>query len=365
MEPAAGSMSKLALRDHAEQMLEAIGADLETTQSGGEQEEKSKGQETIPGKEESRKSAASLHGYLRHDSHFSVVQLSAEFRALRATVLRLWLPQVEEMSAETGQQMIRFNEAIDQALAESLKTFAARTAYTRDLFLAVLGHDLRAPLASLLMAARLLEDKQLSINEVPDLGARIRRSAKHMSNMVVDLIDYTRTELGSGMPIALQDVDVREPCAEAVQDAGSAFPERDFRFSASGDLRGSFDRVRLLQLFTNLLSNAAQHGEKGQPVVIDARGEGEAIEVCVTNRGPVIPKESLEAIFMPLVQLPAGAEQDAASTSLGLGLFIAREIAHVHGGEITADSDSVNGTTFTVRLPRQRDPGAEARTAPA
>jgi len=139
-------MSRLALADHAEEIICAIAIDIESYQSKQQEFEKSQGDEGEPSQ---RKSAAALHRGLRQASNFSLLQLSSEYRALKATVLRLWLPRVQQVSETTIHEMVRFNEAIDQALAESIATFSARAERTRDLFIAVLGHDLRAPLATI------------------------------------------------------------------------------------------------------------------------------------------------------------------------------------------------------------------------
>ncbi|UUZ50454.1 hypothetical protein LP420_11680 [Massilia sp. B-10] len=192
--PAAAQMSKLALRDHARQILAAIALDIGTEQNAHQQQAKSQGLAPAPG---ASQSAASIHGALRQASDFSLLQLSAEFRALRATVLRLWLPRVSQMSAEAVGHMVRFNEAIDQALAESVVTYSARADHTRELFLAILGHDLRAPLSSMTSASDLLSKVRLEHDKVADIGQRVKRGARLMSSMVEDLIGYTRTQLGA------------------------------------------------------------------------------------------------------------------------------------------------------------------------
>lgn len=187
--PADGAMSDLALTDHAEAILCAIAVDIETRQSKRQQYEKSQGDEVDTSEKES---AAAIHGRLRQASNFSLLQLSAEFRALRATVLRLWLPGVQQMSETTIHEMVRFNEAIDQALAESIVTFSARADRTRDLFLAVLGHDLRAPLATVSLVGDLLSRSLMPQEQVATLGQKAKRSAMLMSAMVTDLLGYTR-----------------------------------------------------------------------------------------------------------------------------------------------------------------------------
>ena len=346
----AGDMPVLALRDHASGILKAIALDIETAQNAQEQYRKSRG---LAPEADGAESAAAIHGALRQESDFSPLQLSAEFRALRATVLRLWLPEVSVMSSEAAYEMVRFNEAIDQALAESIVTYSARADHTRELFLAILGHDLRSPLFTMALAGEALRKPGLAPEKVIETGERVRRSARLMKSMVADLLGYTSTQFGSGMPISLKPADIRAVCESALEDASATHPDSQFRIHTVGDMNGDFDSVRLHQLFANLLVNAAQHGTPERPVVLDAQGEAGAVTVKVTNFGPTIPEASLAAIFKPLVQLPAEGEDDARPrTSLGLGLFIAREIAEAHGGELGVASDDVNGTTFTVRLPR-------------
>lgn len=345
--PAASQMSDLALRDHARQILQAIALDIETHQNPQQQIAKSQG---LAPDASAGGSAASIHGALRQASNFSLLQLSAEFRALRATVLRLWLPQVRRMTADVADEMVRFNEAIDQALAESVVTYSARADHMRELFLAILGHDLRAPLSSMSMAGELLIRTAADAGEI---GARVKRGARLMGSMVDDLIGYTRTQLGGGMPTHPREADVGEVCRAAMEDAHATHPATRFELEADAALAGQYDPVRLHQLFTNLMVNAAQYGTRGAAVRIEARAHPDAVTVAVTNDGPVIPAASLESIFSPLIQLPGdGDSEERPRTSLGLGLFVAREIAAAHGGSLTVTSSAGTGTTFTAHLPR-------------
>ncbi|MBC7859807.1 MAG: HAMP domain-containing histidine kinase [Burkholderiaceae bacterium] len=350
--PVGGEMSNLALTDHAAAILCAIAIDIETRQSKQQQYEKSQGDEVDSGEEES---AAAIHGRLRQASNFSLLELSSEFRALRATVLRLWLPLVPQMSDTTIYEMVRFNEAIDQALAESIVTFSAKAERTRDLFLAVLGHDLRAPLATISLVGDLLMRPELPPEQVATLGERAKRGAKLMSAMVADLLGYTRLQMGAGMPTARAPVDALAVCQAAVADARAMYPTSSFVFRPDGNLTGSFDSVRLQQLVTNLLTNAAQYSAKGRDVTLDAVGLEDAITIRVTNFGAVIPEAFLKTIFQPLVQLAPDSEEDTRpKTSLGLGLFIAQETVAAHNGKITVTSSDADGTVFAVDFPRGR-----------
>jgi signal transduction histidine kinase len=346
--PAAEGMSQTDLRDHAKQILVAVARDMDTNQTPAEQQEKSKGLKTV-----ADDSAASIHGTLRQVSGFTLLQLTAEYRALRATVLRLWLPRVTQMNEEIVNDMVRFNEAIDQALAESAITYSKHAAVVRDTFLAILGHDLRSPLATMTMAGEYLTQPSVGTDVTLQIGLRVKRSAATMTAMVNDLLEYARSQLSGRMPIALGQVDVKEICQAAVNDASAAHPECPFELKASGDWVGNFDGPRLHQVFSNLLNNAAQYRGKEHPVSVSVEGRPDVLLVEVQNFGPVIPPDSLKTVFDPLVQLPvADAQPGRPTTSLGLGLFIAREITKAHGGSISVKSDELSGTIFSVQLPR-------------
>ena len=348
----ANQLSTTALRDHIKKILQEIASDIVITPSPQQQNQKLEG---VTLRIMDDESAAATHGLLRQLSGFSLTQLTAEYRALRAIVLRLWLPQIGQISEETTYDMVRFNEAIDQALAESVTTYSDQETRTRDTFLAILGHDLRSPLATMAMAGDSLSRLREQKDSVRLIGARVVRSAATMNAMVNDLLEYARTQLGGKMPMVREEVNVKEICQAALEDASAAHPDCKFTLDTAGDLIDCFDSDRLQQVFSNLLNNAAQYRTAEQPVTICATGEREAIIVTVKNLGPVIPTESLVAIFTPLVQLNEdGQGHSRPSTSLGLGLFIARQITEAHGGTITVESNESAGTVFTVKLPRQK-----------
>lgn len=346
--PAAEDMSEHDLRDHAKQILAAIAEDMDTHQTSAEQHTKSKGQAAVVDD-----SAASIHGTLRQVSGFTLLQLTAEYRALRATVLRLWLPQVGQMTEEVVNDMVRFNESIDQALSESAITYSKHAAVVRDTFLAILGHDLRSPLATMVMAGDYLTQPSIGTDVTMQIGLRVKRSAATMAAMVNDLLEYARSQLSGEMPIARGLVDVADICQAALNDASAAHPDCPFKLEACGICSGNFDGTRLHQVVSNLLNNAAQYRGKEHPVTVSIEGKPDVLLVKVQNFGPIIPPEALKAVFEPMVQLPVEEVQAGRpATSLGLGLFIAREITEAHGGTITAESDARIGTVFRVELPR-------------
>lgn len=184
--------------------------------------------------------------------------------------------------------------------------------------------------------------------------ARIQRGAAKMGAMISDLLEYTKTRLGRGIPIAPEACDLGSICETALEEVNAAQPDRVFRFASSGDLGGRFDSARLQQVFANLLNNAVQHGASDSPVFLEVQGGLDAVTVRVKNYGPPIPVDALQVIFDPLVQVPSAAPSadERQSTSLGLGLFIARSIVQGHGGTLEVESSERAGTVFTARFPR-------------
>src|SRR5437868_1726180 len=306
------AMTSLALRDHASQILKAIALDIEESQTDLAQAYKSKGYVRIA---DATRTAAQTHGALRYLAGFDLRQLAAEFRALRASVLRLWLKHGTQ--DETAfYQMTRFNEAIDQALAESISNYSDEVARSRDTFLAILGHDLRSPLAAIANSSLYLRSPGLLPPGAPlDAAKRIDRSSAKMSAMIRDLLEYTRTRLGRAIPISPETVSMEQICAFAFDEIRAAHPERIFRLETSGDLEGQFDSERLQQVLSNLLNNAVQHGARNQPITLSAHGEGDRITVQVKNHGRPIPTDQRQVIFNPLVQIPSGLVEEDSGPS--------------------------------------------------
>jgi signal transduction histidine kinase len=345
------TMTPLALRDHATQILLAIAEDIESNQSDLEQAYKSKGFVPIA---EATRTAAMTHGALRYLAGFDLRQLAAEFRALRASVLRLWLKRGGD-NGTAFYQMTRFNESIDQALAESISNYSDEVSRSRDTFLAILGHDLRSPLSAIVNSSLYLGSPGLLPTGEPlDAARRINRSAAKMGVMIKDLLEYTRTRLGRAIPISPQATSMDLICKAAVDEIRAVHPERIFRLETSGELRGQFDGERLQQVLANLLDNAVQHGTGLEPITLRAYGERDRVTVQVRNFGRPIPADQLQVIFEPLVQIPPAdaSPSGAAAGGLGLGLYIAAEIVKMHGGTIMAESSVRDGTVFSAHLPR-------------
>ncbi|MEO6877130.1 MAG: histidine kinase dimerization/phospho-acceptor domain-containing protein, partial [Gemmatimonadaceae bacterium] len=187
--PMAASMDIATLRDHAKEMLTVIARDLDTPETGPEQAAKSKG------KSDARETgvpstAAQEHGAARAESGFTVAQMLSELRALRASVIRLWTKQHRDIAVTDLEDMIRFNEAIDQTIAESITQYSDDIGHAKERFLAILGHDLRTPLGAILMSASfMLETSELAEPHLT-LVKRIARGARRMNHMVADLLNF-------------------------------------------------------------------------------------------------------------------------------------------------------------------------------
>ena len=357
----APKMDSWALRDHAKPMLEAIAKDIETSQTDREQELKSKGLGPAAGGVET---AAAAHGLMRQSEGFDLSELVSEFRALRATVLRLWVAKECFGEPHSAYEMTRFNEAIDQALAESVVTYSAELAKSRETFLAILGHDLRSPLGALAGALHILS-QPASDAQRAKASAAGTNSVSAMSRMISDLLEYTRARLGKGIPITPGKANLEKLCQTTVNEVSLVYPQTAFRFEAAGRLDGIFDGARMHQVVSNLLNNAVQHGKGGRPVLLRVHGDDSVLRLEVNNQGVPIPRELLETIFDPLVQIPTEGADARGSTNVGLGLFIAREIVVAHGGTIVASSSAEAGSTFTIELPRAVGKQRRPEAAPA
>ncbi|MCU0071818.1 HAMP domain-containing histidine kinase [Pseudomonas koreensis] len=348
--PASEYLDRTALRDHAKAILLATARDMTTAQTASEQRAKARGDG--PDKTPSLDLAGASHGEQRHTVGFDLVQMTSEFRHLRACVIRLWVNSLESPDMAYFQDMIRFNEAIDEALAESTAAYAEQVNRSRDIFLAILGHDLRAPLQAVSMSTELLMRKTALEGDALTCALNIKQGARHMAAMVSDLLELVRSRLGRSLPIEPAPMDLADAARAAIAEACAGNPECDPTLKTEGDTRGVWDAGRIDQLLQNLIGNALQHGSNPREVLVTLRGDSGSVHLSVQNYGNPIPEEAIGTIFDPLVR-SADEELGQPSTSLGLGLFIVKEVVTAHGGTIEVSSSEADGTLFSVTLPRQ------------
>jgi signal transduction histidine kinase len=335
------------LRDHAQRMLEAIAADLSTAQSAQQQVDKSKSQ----GPDEDD-TAAKTHAINRLVVGFTVDQIVAEFRALRASVIRLWMNHIKTGAPFQVEDMIRFNEAIDQALAESIGRYTAEVQASRTIFLGILGHDLRTPLSAILLGADVLLRTDGLGERATRISSRIHASVKRASRIVGDLLDFTRSQLSPGIPVSRAPIDIVPVCERIVEECRIVHPHANIQWHSANSALGDLDGARLEQVFSNLIGNAIQHGDKHSPIVVTLAVNDARLNFSVHNSGSAIPEEVLPLIFNPMGRFSQNASADqSAQSSLGLGLYIAAEIVKAHEGRIDVTSTAKDGTTFSVELP--------------
>ena len=352
-------MNVAALRDHAKEMLLVIAADLERPQSDSAQDEKARGERDAGDARGS--TAAQEHGAGRAGSGFTVGQMVAEFRALRASVTRLWLAEDTSRARTDLTDLIRFNEAIDQAIAESVSRYGQAVAQTQERFLAILSHDLRSPLGAIIMATRFMLDAGGLEEPNRTLVTRASSSARRMNQMVLDLVEFTRTRLNDTIPIVRSEVDGVRLVHDVVVEIAAAYPDSVIHVETGGDLSGQWDADRLTQALTNLVANAVQHGERRQPIRVSARSVADEVTFSVHNEGAPIPLEHQEAIFREGHR--AGGRTAATDRRhQGLGLYIVERIVASHGGDVSVRSSAEDGTTFTIRLPRKGETSVSNNT---
>jgi len=174
-------------------------------------------------------------------------------------------------------------------------------------------------------------------------------SARRMSRMIEQILDFTRSRLGGGLALAVVPVDLREALSAIVEELRAAHPAATIQLQCP-ELRGTWDRDRLEQVFSNLIGNALAHGDPGKPITVTAGTEPLGVWVQVHNEGPPIPHELQSELFNPFRKSELASRSPAA---LGLGLYISSEVIARHGGQITVRSSAVEGTTFRVVLPRE------------
>ena len=230
----------------------------------------------------------------------------------------------------------------------------------RELFVGVLGHDLRNPLGAMLTST------QLALRRTQDEAirkplSRVMASGGRMARMIEQLLDMTRVRLGGGVVLAPVLADLRSVVDQALEEMNANL-ER-FRVEAEGDTKGIWDVDRLFQIILNLASNALQHGAADAPVRIRIDGNrADSVELSVHNRGPAVAAELQPVIFEAF--RGSADPTRPAQRGLGLGLFISKELTLAHGGSISVESSDETGTTFVVRLPRNRRAQAHRDSRP-
>jgi PAS domain S-box-containing protein len=219
----------------------------------------------------------------------------------------------------------------------------------RENVVAIVSHELRTPLNAISLSATTLLKREDVDERTTRTASRIRSAADRASRMIRDLLDFNQARM-RGIPVHLEPLDFHAQVRRVLKEVRLAHPGRHITFHASGEGGGEWDGDRLAQVVTNLVGNALQHSPPRTPVRVCTRGEAAHVLLEVHNEGPPIPPEVMSNLFKPYQR---GAGAGASPGSLGLGLFISRQIVLAHQGRIDVRSTEEQGTTFSVRLPRR------------
>lgn len=248
------------------------------------------------------------------------------------------------------------NEKVLQQLAAEKASLAekARIQDFQERFIAILGHDLRNPLAAIDMGAGILRQRAVASNDAPTtrIVDRMKSSTRRMTRMIEQILDLTRSRLTGGLDITPASTSLQATLTAIIDELRVAYPSRPVIFRCPTEALGTWDRDRLEQVFSNVIGNALSYGDPERPVTVDVRDEDASdVVVSVHNDGPPIPEELRAEIFSPFRRGQRDSK-NAETAGLGLGLYISRELVVAHGGDIDVRSSPTEGTTFAVRLPR-------------
>ncbi|WP_437507450.1 ATP-binding protein [Sorangium sp. So ce1099] len=347
--PQARALDEVDLRDYTPKLLEdlidSLAQSARPAAPGG-----------ASGQEIGSSEAAKVHASHRLARRYSLAEELRELGALRSVIIDMFAR--ERVILGDGEA-----ELVHSALDEVMVTAAVEVERTtsaelrgdvvlRELFIAVLGHDLRTPLSAVRFATAALLKREDVTAAVARLVQRIAASNDRAVRMVEDMLDLTRVRCDGGLPVEPKPVDLRSICRQVVVELELSRPEHTIRLSAQGDGHGTWDPGRMEQLLSNLIGNAIDYSPPEEPVLVELRGQDRAVVLAVSNRGSPIPPELLPVIFDPFRRGEQQHEDVRPSKGLGLGLFIAKAIVDAHGGSIEVTSTPEQGTTFRVMLPR-------------
>jgi len=237
----------------------------------------------------------------------------------------------------------------------ALNDEARMDAALRERFIGILGHDLRQPLNTFVIGAGLLLLKDLPAKETKTIR-RMAEAAERMKRMISAMLDLTQSRMGGGLSVARARINLRDCCSQVVEELRLGHPEVAIHFKSAGHTEGLFDADRIMQMVTNLIANAIEHGRASEPIDVALEGDSTQVTIAVENLGGPIPTDLQASLFDPFRR-----GHTAGSGGLGLGLFIVQQIALAHGGVVHVDSDD-RRTRFVVTFPRDAAASAPAGT---
>lgn len=236
-------------------------------------------------------------------------------------------------------------------LDESLK-LAHQTNETRARFMGILGHDLRNPLNTIVMAATLQQSGKLDTEKNALMAGKILKTSRRMQFLIEDLLDASQTAQGNKILIKKTAGDLRDICEPIIEEFQVAHPNRKIDLYLQETCYGEWDEGRFGQILSNLLSNAISYGSSHFPIKVNLIGECDQVILQVNNQGELMSEEVKKNLFTAFWRGAKKVGATANSSGLGLGLYIVKQIVEAHGGTIGFESSREYGTTFTVTFPR-------------
>ncbi len=359
--PEANRLSKPALRDHIPALLDDVIDALIATAPHAADDASGE----LAALANAVREPARAHARQRLSNGYSLGAALRELTHFRAAVVDVCVPAGGTLSADAirllhGSIDVAMNTvavAMDRSARHKLEVEQERLRQEgelRERFVAILGHDLRDPLASIVSGAGVLLRREATPPANADVLRRILSAAERMGRIINGLLDFARVRGGGRLLITPQRTDLDAVCRQVIEELRLLHPARTIKFTARGDGVGEWDPDRLAQVVQNLLGNALDYSPPGTSVDVVVDGQASDVVLTVINRGEPIPREQLALIFEPFARGTQHA--DTSRKGLGLGLFIVNEIIKAHGGSISVASTPEEGTRFTVSLPRSMSP---------
>ena len=341
---AESGISAPLLRDQMQQILEAVAIDITAPQTEEQQTNNTKALiSKLPG---APKTAAEAYGLLRAESGFEINQMLSEYRALRASVLKLWFVASDTFVLNV-HDIVRFDKAIDQALCESLNFFIQKVEERKNLFLGMWWHDMHTPLQTIQMTAMLLH-RTSAEKKVTEAAKRMVDCGPLLTSLLNELIQFNKIKLELGIRIAPTPQDMASLVGEELNQLRVAHPDKKLNLQVSGSTKGVWDGDSLKRVLGNLVVNAITYGNDFSPVTVRVAGSAEQMAFEVRNEGASLDTPTLQALFEPFRQ--SNTTRNYGGNRFGLGLFIAKQVAIAHNGCIDARCED-GDTIFSVQLP--------------
>jgi len=250
--------------------------------------------------------------------------------------------------------LISFHMQSEEQLmaAQSRLREEEQTGHLRDQFISILGHDLRNPLSAITFSSEMLSSEGKLDDESLSLVNIIRKSAHRMNGLIKNILDFARGKMGGGIALNRNhSSSLGDALRHVVDEQLTSNPDRRINVDIRLEEPVYCDEGRISQLFSNLISNAVSYGDPEEPVIVEAFNRENELIISVSNTGEKIPDHILQRLFLPFAR---GMDKRPGQQGLGLGLYIASEIARAHAGQIEVESDEKQ-TKFVLRMPLSTD----------